>query len=319
MSRRAAGTLGLLLLAGSLLAAQSRPEAARRALEGLEAIEVGRFDVAEAAFTEARRLDPANVSYSLGLAQVHLSTGRPAKAIPLLEECLRKLPGDFDVRFTLAQAYLGAERDADATRVLQGKIPGDPLRAPWLFHQGFALFRLNDYAAALPIFEKLLSFPDMRAPGEFFVANCRAAMGQLTESLPHYERAIELGTRADNRALNAYYYNFGLALFRLDRYEDAAMQFAASARLYSADPMPHYLLGRSMAKLERFPEAIEAMEGALRLNPEFSAGCYQLAQLHQRHGDQARAKELFQRVAQLKEQELQGSMEALLHMKTGRE
>lgn len=289
-------------------------------MEGLEAIESGRFEAAAAAFSEAHRLEPRNVDYTLGLAQAHLSGGRLGDAIRLLEEVLSEAPGDFGVRFALGQAYLGVNRDADAVRVLGGEVPAAaPLQAPWLFHLGFARFRLENYDEALSAFEELLAYPDMRAPAEFFVANCRAGLGFLAEALPHYRTAIQLGSRADNRALNAYHYNYGLALFQLGRHKDAAEQFSISAQLYSADPLPHYLFGRSMAKLGHYPEAIEAMETALRVDGDFTAAVYQLAQLHRVHGDRSRATELFAKVASIKKQEFQSSRAALLRMKTGRD
>ncbi len=308
-----------LLLAACALAAQRSPEAARKAIEGLEAIESGRFEAAATAFSEARRLEPKNIDYALGLAQAHLSAGRLGDAIPLLEGVLVEARGDFGVRFSLAQAYLGVNQDADAVRVLDGEVPAPPLQAPWLFQLGFALFRLDNYDAALPVFEKLVAYSDMRAPAEFFVANCRAGLGFLTEALPHYQTAIQLGSRADNRALNAYHYNYGLALFQLGRHGAAAEQFATSARLYAADPLPHYLFGRSMAELERFPEAIEAMETALRVDADFTAAYYQLAQLHRAHGDRERAADLFAKIASIKKQEFEASRDALLQMKTGRD
>ena len=318
MSRFVLRAVSALLLAASSLAAQSSPEAARKAMEGLQAIEAGRFEAAETAFAEARRLEPANLDYALGLAQARLSLGRLSDAAPLLEEVLAQAPGDFSIRFALAQAYLGTDRDADAARVLGGKPPDGPLRPPWLFHLGFALFRLDNYDAALPVFEKLLAYPDMRAPAEFFVANCRAGLGFLDDALPHYETAIRLGSRGDNRALNAYHYNYGLALFQLGRHAEAAEQFQTSSRLYAADPLPYYLFGRSMAELERFSEAIEAMETAVRVDADFTTAYYQLAQLHRAHGDADRARELFAKVASIKKEEFRASRDALLEMKTGR-
>jgi tetratricopeptide (TPR) repeat protein len=141
-------------------------------------------------------------------------------------------------------------------------------------------------------------------------------MGRLDESLPRYERAIAAGSHPGNRALNAYFYNHGLALFRLGRYQDAIRQFQASLRLYGTDPMPHFLLGRSLAALQQFPEAIAAMETAVKLAPDFASAQYVLAQLLHTHGDKQRAAALFHKVAQLNKRDLEQSMQAPMRMKT---
>jgi len=147
-------------------------------------------------------------------------------------------PADFTTRFAQAQAYQKADDDQKALRVLEGPQPPPPLRDPWKFTRAFSLFRLGRLDSAEKVFRDLLSNPDLRAPANFFLANCMFARGRYSASLFYYEAAIAAGHSPDNRALNAYYYNQGLAFHQLHRFREAAEAFRNSIDLYAQDPLP---------------------------------------------------------------------------------
>jgi tetratricopeptide (TPR) repeat protein len=211
---------------------------------------------------------------------------------------------DFKTRFAQAQSYQKADDDRKALRVLEGPAPPPPLRDPWKFTRAFSLFRLGRLDAAEAVFRELLSHPDLRAPANFFVANCIFARGRYADSLPYYQAAVAAGQVPDNRALNAYYYNQGLAFYQLHRFPEAAEAFQNSIDLYAQDPLPWLFLGRSQTELGDFAKAIESYESAIRVRADFRLAYYQLARLHAEHGDNKRSEELFARVAELRKQEL---------------
>jgi tetratricopeptide (TPR) repeat protein len=213
-------------------------------------------------------------------------------------------PVDFQTRFAQAQSYQRADNDLKALSVLEGPPPPPPLRDPWKLTQAFSLFRLGRLDRAEKVFRELLSNPELRAPASFFIANCIFARGRYADSLPYYEAALTAGHVPGNRALNAYYYNQGLAFFQLHRYREAAEAFRNSSDLYAQDPLPWLFLGRSQAELGDFAAAIEAYESAIRVRGDFRLAYYQLARLHAEHGDKTRSEELFEKVKALREQEL---------------
>ena len=196
------------------------------------------------------------------------------------------------------------DEDTKALAALAGPAPPPPLREPWEFTRAFSLFRQGKIDAAETVFRALLGSELLRAPVNFFLGNCLYARGRYLEALPYYDAAIALGDRPDNKALNAYFYNQGLALFELGRFAPAAEALRRSIARYSKDPLPWLFLGRCEAELGRFPEAIEALESSIRIQPDLRLAYYQLARLHAEHGDKARAGELFQKVAGIRKQEL---------------
>ena len=213
-------------------------------------------------------------------------------------------PADFQTRFAEAQAYQRADQDLKALSVLEGSQPPPPLRDPWKMTQAFSLFRLGRLERAEKVFRELLRNPDLRAPANFFVANCIFARGHYVDSLPYYEAALKAGNVPGNRALNAYYYNQGLAYYQLHRFREAAGAFQNSIDLYAQDPLPWLFLGRSQTELGDYAAAIEAYESAIRMRTDFRLAYYQLARLHAEHGDKQRSEELFVKVNELRRQEL---------------
>jgi tetratricopeptide (TPR) repeat protein len=214
-------------------------------------------------------------------------------------------PADFQTRFAEAQAFQRADEDLKALSVLEGTLPPPPLRDPWKLTKAFSLFRLGRLKPAEKLFTELLNSPELRAPANFFVANCFFASGRYAESLPYYEAAVKAGHVPENRALNAYYYNQGLALYQVHRYREAGEAFQNSIDVYAQDPLPWLFLGRSQTELGNFPAAIEAYESSIRVRPDFRLAYFQLARLHAEHGDKSRAEELFRKVQELRQQELE--------------
>jgi len=286
-----------------LLAAQPH-RAVELVAAGWRAFDQGQLGAAEKAFTEARRLEPANPDAALALGQVYLQTGRASQAVVQLKTALAAAPGDPDVRFLLAQAHQAADDDLRALRVLDGPVPAGPLADTWKFSRAFSLFRLGRIPAAEPLFRAMTSKPEVRAPAWFFLGNCAFSQQRFSEAVSHYAEAVRFGDSPDNRALNAYHYNQGLAFYELRRFEEAAGAFERSIQRLSTDPLPWLFLGRCRMELNRTEEARAALEESIRVAPKFRLGYYQLARLHAQLGEQQRADELFRKVSELRGAEL---------------
>ena len=78
---------------------------------------------------------------------------------------------------------------------------------------------------------------------------------------------------------------------------------AALERSVQLDPnisQSQELLGKLLARDERFDEAVVHLERAIALEPSNVAAIYQLAQVYSRKGDKSRANELFAKVSKMK-------------------
>jgi tetratricopeptide (TPR) repeat protein len=264
----------------------------------------------------ALKLEPANPDYQAALGQIYLSTGQSRLAAPLLDRSLRAAPGDVDVRIALAQAYQNLDRDFDALHTLGNRPPREPYRPMWLFIRGFSLFRRGQIREADKTFADLLAYPDMRPLAHFFLANCRYVENNLEAALPEYEAAIREGNVPTNKALNAYYYNYGLTLYRLRNFDDAAAAFRKSSKHFSRDPLPRFFLARCLTEQGLYQQAIQLLEEVVAEFPDFPPALYQLARVQAAHGNKAINQELFRKYSALKEQ-LQGDVALERQIKLG--
>ena len=188
---RAAGHIALLLaLAAACFGQAGSPSAPKKLLQGSPQ---DRLEQAETLLKPLVRADPNNPKYLFELGDVYLLMGRPEQAIPLLQKSLHLMPGSWDARMALAQAYQKSNDDAGALRALGKTPPAGPKAELWTFTRAFSLYRLGDGSAALPLFKQLLDNKEMRAPANFFVANCYSGLVQYQAALPYYEAAIEFG------------------------------------------------------------------------------------------------------------------------------
>ena len=292
---RAAGHIALLLaLAAACFGQAGSPSAPKKVLQGSPQ---DRLEQAETLLKPLVRADPNNPKYLFELGDVYLLMGRPEQAIPLLQKSLHLMPGSWDARMALAQAYQKSNDDAGALRALGKTPPAGPKAELWTFTRAFSLYRLGDGSAALPLFKQLLDNKEMRAPANFFVANCYSGLVQYQAALPYYEAAIEFGQSRSNKALNVYYYDYGLTLFKLGKYEASRDAFEKSIQRFANDPLPWYYLGRCEAQLGNFEKARDSFKTAIKKDSSFNPAYYRLARLYAAHGDKKKAQEFYSKVS----------------------
>lgn len=298
----AVGYALLLLSLPAVSLGQTSPPAAHRKL--LRGSPQSRLEEAKELLKPLVRADPDNPDYLFDLGDVYLLMGRPKNAIPLLKKSLYLLPTNWNTRMALAQAYQETNNDADALQILGRIPPRGPKAQLWAFTRAFSLFRLGDIRTALPMFKQLLGNKGMQAPANFFVANCYSEMAKYQAALPYYRAAIKFGQGIHNKALNAYYYDYGLSLFKLGDYQESRDAFEKSIQRYANDPLPWYYLGRCEANLRNFAKARNSFETAIKKDSSFNPAYYRLARLYAEHGDKEKAHEYYSKVSNELQQQL---------------
>lgn len=101
-------------------------------------------------------------------------------------------------------------------------------------------------------------------------------LGPVAEAMPESEEA---------------WFNFALAAFRLERWEEAARAYGHVAELAPEMAEAHRQQGLALYHLERCTPAVEALERGLALDPQHWQTHYFLAQCYQRLGDAERAQD----------------------------
>ncbi len=216
------------------------------------------------------------------LAEVYLSTGRPALAVPLLETLAAECPWESRYLHQLANAYLGAEYFQAAYDLLERAYPPKATdeEPPVVVWQMFAKARLRlghrvDAAYYLRhATERMLRFPHLWAESGYLWLDLR----NLAAAEHCFRRAVAL----DADAASAFQ---GLASVHLHRHENAAAIEAALEavqRLYHL-PVAHLTLGIALAREKRFDEALVAFQRAVTMRPNLLDAHRWLAAIYSTH------------------------------------
>ncbi len=154
----------------------------------------GLFDAAEAAYTQALRLDPTNVDFAVALAECLVSQGRPAEAMAVLDGEARRADDDGTIPILSAHvAALMGRADEALDRLYQArrKNPDSRMIAEEL---GRHLAQGGRCEEALGLLQPLIeSEPDTQVAASTLraVATCHLALGDAASAkatLLHFGR-----------------------------------------------------------------------------------------------------------------------------------
>ncbi len=211
----------------------------------------------------------------------------------------------------VAGVAAGASRLAEFTRARPVEIGCGIL----MLLLGIATWRgSQQYASAETIYRSTLS----RNPRAWMVHNnlglflLRRSKVDFQEGLGHLQTALAI--KPNDPSLHN---NLGIALFQMDRFEEAAREHQEAVRL-----SPNYLeayvnLGADLRTLGRHSEAVDAFRHALRINPELGSIRSDLAAELQAAGRAPEANAELQHAAQDSSSTVEGRGamgDALLHL-----
>jgi tetratricopeptide (TPR) repeat protein len=211
---------------------------------------------------------------TMNLAQAYLVQGRPADALPLLEQLERESSGSTDVGLHLAQCYYELRRMDDCRRVAAALLAWNPDAAPARMIEANLCLAERDNAGAL---ERLLATEKSSADEEPVL--CLIGRVYLTlERWPEAERAYRRLLELDPEDPQAHT-GLAQALLQLGQWEPAAVAAADALSLRFDLPEAHFALGAALAHLGKIDRAVAAFQACLKLRPELAAARDWLARL----------------------------------------
>jgi predicted O-linked N-acetylglucosamine transferase (SPINDLY family) len=194
------------------------------------------------------------------LAEIHLSAGRPASAIPVLRQIARWQPRDAAVRRRLAGALLSVAQPGEAALVLREAIALEPASPRAHNNLGQALMQLGEFPAAIASFALALEHDPNYAIGRNNLGLAWEALGELARAEACFRRALALDA---NLAVAPF--NLALLLQKRGQLLEALANFDAA--LARSPQQFEFLVGRGavLAQLNRPAEALQCFDGALRV------------------------------------------------------
>jgi len=132
-----------------------------------------------------------------------------------------------------------------------------------LYSLGLAQLSLDDYAKALPYFEKAAETDPNYAEAWYQAGYCYGVLGRHPDALRASRQAAKLRPE-----WAATYVNIGASSYALGQYKDAVEAYRTAIRLDDDNADIHYSLGLTFNKMNRPEEEILAYRRALTIRPD---------------------------------------------------
>jgi tetratricopeptide (TPR) repeat protein len=131
------------------------------------------------------------------------------------------------------------------------------------YSQGLAQLSRDDFAKALPNFERAVEIDSNYAEAWYQAGFCYGVLGRHSDALKASRQAAKL--RPDWAET---YVNIGASSYALGQYKDAAEAYKQALKLDDDKPDTQYALGLTYNKLNRTDEEILAYKRAIALKPD---------------------------------------------------
>ncbi len=160
-----------------------------------------------------------------------------------------------------------------------------------LYSQGVAQLSRDDYARALPFFEKAAEI-DANYPEAWYQAGfCYGVLGKHSDALKASKQAAKLRPE-----WAATYVNIGASSYALNQYKEAAEAYRQAIKLDDDNPETQYAYGLSLNKLNRPDEEILAYKRTIALKPDHANALEKLGAAYFRQKRWAQAADAFEQL-----------------------
>lgn len=179
------------------------PSAATANLRGVVYYRRGDLAAARRALEQAVTLDDRVADYHRNLGLVYVQQNNIAEAIRTLRRAVALEPDDALGRNQLGQAYLLAGRCDDAVFELEQALTLAPNEAAVNLNLGVAQFDCENYAAARPLFEKVVALePTLFPPAYTYLARLDLEAGNFDDAVTQATK----GTLLLSKNAEAYFW-----------------------------------------------------------------------------------------------------------------
>jgi tetratricopeptide (TPR) repeat protein len=264
---------------------------------GYAAVQNGDLAAAREDFQRVVQLAPEIPEGHGALGSVLLQLGRPALAVPELEEALAMKPGDRTTQTNLAVAYeeTGAYDKSLALFRALDRDAAEPITGSAAISYVRALSATGSADAALARMQRAVA---AAAAGSEDAAELRDALGSLyaqRRDWPAAESQFQQAL-ADDPNFAAAHLHLGVTLAAEGRAADSIRELTTASQLAPNDASAQLELGRALIAAGQDDQALPTLQEAVKLAPDLLDAKYQLALALQGAGQEAQSIPLFEEV-----------------------
>jgi tetratricopeptide (TPR) repeat protein len=247
------------------------------------------FDAAERLFQQHLPEENAASAY-LQLGNIYFEHDEWSRAAAALQKSLELNSHNDRAHLLLGLTWRELKKPEDAEAELQKAVQDNPGSETNAYLAGHQLVLDEKYEAALAYLYKAVELnpADSRALRALGMTQARLGSYGLAES--YYRKAVEAADATPDAARANSDLAFLLLLGNDPGKAEEALRCAQQAvKLDPSSSEAHYMAGKALFKLGRFPQAVAALEEAEKLKPDDSKSHFLLAQTYARLGQQQKA------------------------------
>jgi len=246
-----------------------------RALERSNQIEAAKnaFKKAAANYEQSLLINPAHLTTCLRLAELLLGPVKDAeRAVSVLSEARRRFPNAPEIVYYLALAQREAKHPQQAVATFEEARheaemeDSEIVNARFYFNYGATAEQAGLYEKAADLFRKAIAMDPANAADA-----CNYLGYMWVEQNQHLDEAEAMIKRAVQSEPNngAFLDSLGWLEFRQGKFEQALTDLQRAAKnMTHDDPVVFEHIGDTYLKLQRVPQALEAWQKALSVDPQ---------------------------------------------------
>jgi tetratricopeptide (TPR) repeat protein len=299
------GHVGEALQLLDQLGAQRPEPAGVERLRGMAFYQQEKLASAASAFERALAQDPADREAMQMQGVVLFRTGKPAEAIPLLEQARLSLPRtNIDSNYVLGLCYLDTRRYDDARKAFATQYSFSPDSAQAYLLAARMMLRRDYLPVADTFAQKALALNASLPMAHLLIGQIRLSQSKLPEAVAEFEREAEL-----NPLYGEVYDRLGDAYLRQGEYEKAQAVLDRAVLLEPNSSAPYLLLGKVLLKQRDPVLAKMYLDKAVAIDPRNFSVHTLLGQAYKSLGQDSQASHEFQ-VSEQIQAESQPKLEA---------
>ena len=208
-------------------------QAANPGVEGMKALEEGKYEAAAEAFTKAVAADPSDYSAHFNLALAYSFLQQDARGIAEYHKTLELRPWLYEAQLNLGMLLLREKNPADARPLLEAAVAQKPAEFRPRFYLAEAELGTGDAVKAEADYRTALEANAKAAGAQLGLARALSQQGKLGDAAPHFRMAAELDSNYRDSLLElaVLYERSGQLGEAIEIYRQFPDQAAAQERL----------------------------------------------------------------------------------------
>jgi protein O-mannosyl-transferase len=221
----------------------------------------GKIPQAIACYQESLLFNPDYIQAHNNLGAALTQLGKNDEAIKHFETALRIEPDFSEAHYNYGVALEELGRNDEAISQYDLALRFKPDSYNPHYRMGLILMRLGKIPQAIAQFNEALTIQPDHADAHNQLALAFVQQGDLQDAIAQWSQAAQI--QPDPEAE----FNWGYALEKLGKNDEAIARYEESMRLNPDFFQPHFNLGRLLMSLARYPQAITQFDESVRIRP----------------------------------------------------